>query len=718
MRMQIDGPVVAVMTSPQGGIVSSWTGTSMTVASAADFSRDGGTLTPDGGSTVYAYAGVIEGVSEGDPDVVVTASPAPADWPTSETRIDIWPAAIDVVAEVATEADDTIPAIVPHALRAVLADGVRDADDREWVTVEQRGTQWVVTDVIGRQPRISPSAVGGLEDALAQLREDLEEAGQQVTLSAEERQAILADLEASLSQLDAAMIASGTLDPARLADGSIGAAKIIAGAIGAREIAAKAVTAEKLSAEAVTADAIAAGAVTADKIAANAVTAESIAAGAIDGKVIQGGDIYSPDATSTPRVHLGDGMLEVVRNSDDGPITTIRLGGDSDSLQIVDLATGLPLSSLNPDGSASVAGMTSGGDINLMGRSLLETVSTVDQAPLGVVAAYLIPGDTMQAGNSLLGIAEVNWIAQAGRMYRVVWDGYINAPAGDRVQLQMRMKIGTLERGAVTPGTNDDSAIIASGIIPASATSGLRSSHLEALYRGLPGTSYQVRVLLAMVNIDHNAPVFATGFGSTIYVEDMGVAVFTAGSLATGGGTPYAASAADTTTTAPVRQVRTYTTTWPMTWMTSRRTDGASTGGYLQQGYYAPNYRRSAFGFNGDPAISGSVYKALQGASIQKVELYLKNVSYYYYSGGNANVDASTLAAAPGSIGAITGRGLVRGFHFGVGEGKWITLNSDMWPGLQDGSTRSFVLGTTAGAADYARFSMTDPPKLRITYSK
>ena len=180
---------------------------------------------------------------------------------------------------------------------------------------------------------------------------------------------------------------------------------------------------------------------------------------------------------------------------------------------------------------------------------------------------------------------------------------------------------------------------------------------------------------------------------------------------------PYAASAGDTTTVAPAKQVRTYATTWNATWMASCRTDGASTGDTLQQGYYAPNYRRSAIGFNTDPASSSSIYKALQGASVQKVELYLKNVSFYASTGGNAVVDASTLTAAPGSIGSITGRGLARAFKFSVGEGKWVTLTSDMWAGLQDGSTRSLVLlGSTA--TDYAKFSKTDPPKIRITYNK
>ena len=425
-----------------------------------------------------------------------------------------------------------------------------------------------------------------------------------------------------------------------------------------------------------------------------------------------------------PEGARGDGMAESVELELRGSVWHVKdVIGEvpqiaQDSVQIINPATGVPSGSMNPDGSVSATGITSSGDISMRGRSLSDVVDTVDQAPLGVIAAFQVPKNSLQAGNSLLGIAEVNWIAQAGRMYKIVWDGYINAPANTRVQLQLRMKIGSMANGAVAPGTNDDSTVLASGVYHAASTAGLMSTHLEALYRGMPGQAYQARVLLAMVNLDANAPIYAVPYGSSIHAEDMGVASFSNGSLATGGGVPYAASSGDTTTVAPAKQVRTYTATWPMTWMASHRTDGASTGGYLQQGYYPPNRRRSAFGFNSDPANSASVYRALQGASVQKVELYLKNVSFYSSQGGNANIDASTLSSAPSSLAAVTGRGLVRNFKFSVGEGKWVTLTSDMWPGLVDGSTRSFVLGTTAGASDYARFSQTDPPKLRITYTK
>lgn len=434
--------------------------------------------------------------------------------------------------------------------------------------------------------------------------------------------------------------------------------------------------------------------------------------GAIEGK-----DIYSPSAESYPQVHVGGGVVEVIRNTpDDGPVATISLGGLTDSVRIIDPAAGSTLSSLNPDGTVSAAGITSGGDIMMGGRSLSGVADMADAAPRGLVAAYNIPKNTLQAGSSPLGIAEVNWVAQAGRMYKIVWDGYINAPANNRVQLYFRQKIGSLSAGASAPGSNDDSLVLASGVY-GSTSAALRRTHLEAVYQGLPGPAYQSRVLLAMNNTDANAPIYAAAFGSVIYVEDMGLGRFANGQLSTGGGTPYAASSGDTTTVAPAKQVRTYTTTWNATWMASCRTDGASTGGTLQQGYYAPNYRRSAIGFNTDPASSSSVYKALQGASVQKVELYLKNVSFYASAGGNAVVDASTLTAAPGSIGAITGRGLARAFKFSVGEGKWVTLTSDMWAGLQDGSTRSLVLLGSA-ATDYAKFSQTDPPKIRITYNK
>ena len=82
---------------------------------------------------------------------------------------------------------------------------------------------------------------------------------------------------------------------------------------------------------------VTAGMITTNEIAAGAITSGKIAANAIDGKVMQGGDIYSPAKLLYPQVHVGGGVVEVIRNTpDDGPVATISLGGLTDSVQIID----------------------------------------------------------------------------------------------------------------------------------------------------------------------------------------------------------------------------------------------------------------------------------------------------------------------------------------------------------------------------------------------
>lgn len=167
--LQIQGEVVAVTSEPQGGIVTSWVGSQMAVLNAADFSREGGQFTPDDGVTIVDYLSVLDGATEEDPDLVTTATPAPAGWGAGEVPVRIWPPAVDVIAEVAVEGDDTLPCTVPHALRAVLAEGVRDSADRERVLCELRGSEWVVADIVGRLAMVRKDAVEGLDEALSDL---------------------------------------------------------------------------------------------------------------------------------------------------------------------------------------------------------------------------------------------------------------------------------------------------------------------------------------------------------------------------------------------------------------------------------------------------------------------------------------------------------------------------------------------------------------------
>lgn len=167
--------VRAVVTSEQGGVAVSWTGNTLTVTDGADFPRDGGQFIVEGDpTTVYSYSLVTDGATEDDPDIITTVDPAPAGLPAGgEFRLSLWPTAVSSVAEVALpeSTEDTVPAIIPHALKPYLPDGVRDPEDQEAVIIGQRDMAWVVVDILDQAEVVMAEVVQTVADARAEAME-------------------------------------------------------------------------------------------------------------------------------------------------------------------------------------------------------------------------------------------------------------------------------------------------------------------------------------------------------------------------------------------------------------------------------------------------------------------------------------------------------------------------------------------------------------------
>lgn len=162
MSQQV-GTVTAVQSERRGVIATSWVGTVLTVVNAADLDREGGLLSPDGGATLYNYTGVTDGATDDAPDTVTMADSAPAEWPTdttdpetgdvipAEVRLDCWPERLDVTAMVDLGDGETVPCVVPHSLRPLLVDGVRETGAGETVTATRISGVWTVADVPGKR---------------------------------------------------------------------------------------------------------------------------------------------------------------------------------------------------------------------------------------------------------------------------------------------------------------------------------------------------------------------------------------------------------------------------------------------------------------------------------------------------------------------------------------------------------------------------------------
>lgn len=120
--------------------------TSLLLGDAVDFAEDGGTLSIAGDVLAYTSADL-------DTDTLHLASPTTVAYEESEPVL-VHPQAVARVASVRLDLDgEAVEVRVPHALYDRVAEGVR-ADDPEQVSLSLDGSEWVLADVLGREPVI------------------------------------------------------------------------------------------------------------------------------------------------------------------------------------------------------------------------------------------------------------------------------------------------------------------------------------------------------------------------------------------------------------------------------------------------------------------------------------------------------------------------------------------------------------------------------------
>lgn len=203
----------------------------------------------------------------------------------------------------------------------------------------------------------------------------------------------------------------------------------------------------------------------------------------------------------------------------------------------------------------------------------------------------------------------------------------------------------------------------------------------------------------------------STGDQSTLYVEDLGLPdSFTTLDISSG-------SAPSTGTF-----VNTYTATSSASFTSSGTNRSQSA---MFQGYYD--------GTNGNQ-FSMAVFPAativtdLTGATVTKVELYLDNNHYYNNSGGTAVIGTHNQSSVSGnhSSGQLN-NDLIR-WHYDLGQAKWVVIDdathvTGIGNLFKAGTAKGICLGQgpTTDHLYYGYFagaSQTNPPQLRITYTK
>jgi hypothetical protein len=133
--------------------------TVLTVDDAADFAEDGGVLRVGNAeaSELVTYTACDDASS-----TITLATGLVSAWPVG-TRVELWDSRagtvyVQYLAQVSLSGDidndDTVQAVVQHALAALLPEGIRAPGQAESVIIELIGSQWYVTNVVGQQPAL------------------------------------------------------------------------------------------------------------------------------------------------------------------------------------------------------------------------------------------------------------------------------------------------------------------------------------------------------------------------------------------------------------------------------------------------------------------------------------------------------------------------------------------------------------------------------------
>lgn len=138
---------------------------------------------------------------------------------------------------------------------------------------------------------------------------------------------------------------------------------------------------------------------------------------------------------------------------------------------------------------------------------------------------------------------------------------------------------------------------------------------------------------------------------------------------------------------------------------------------WLHLGYYASTTGKESSVIIFDYI---AMQKELAGATIDKVELYMKNEHAYYSSGMYLSYQNTAMTSIPASY-KPTVAGVYKEF-FAKGEGKWITLANFWGTWFASGAaTGIYMFNNESAPSSYGYFTAhntANPPKLRITYKK
>ncbi len=467
-----------------------------------------------------------------------------------------------------------------------------------------------------------------------------------------------------------------------------------------------------------------AGAVTADKLQALLVLATTVLAGVPGGARVeldQGGLrgyntagtlVFAVDAAGnsvfTGHVTASDITGSTAAStgfSNDGEtgIHGWRLSADG-TVEIRDLTVGNDLYSINPTGQAAFQSVTADA-LTLGGRDL---AAVLDARPRGVLQVTELTGDSDHTTGTDTNTLFLRAIipAVSARQYEVtLHNAHVNPGATTPTYCGIRVfaKYGSAASPADTKVANLQSRSPAAGSDLVAPLTFSFTSPPASLGQDLHLAFY---VYASTGDANNGTNVQSEPIGATrLVIQDIGAPVtpsvwdISLPGGGSGGTTAY------TTTYDPV---------WSATWSaTGKRTDNAA-----YQGRYSATqgtqYAKWGFG--------AQIQTDLSGATVDTVELYLKNTHWYQSGGGDAMIGTHANATKPTGSSSTDGAFDRTRVRFGYGQGKWVTLPAVFGADLKSGAARGITLGApgtgTQALYGYFRRYDTSHPQLRITYRK
>ena len=446
------------------------------------------------------------------------------------------------------------------------------------------------------------------------------------------------------------------------------------------------------------------GSVSADQIAARAIKASHM-------------DFVSSDPISGGSMILDSSGLRLQRDGS----TIFQLTNNS-----VDT-----VSLIGPDGS-NVASMTNDGAVTGLlgtfdqldvGGMNLNTI--MEEQPRGIVGRAIRTSSTganpSTSSSHIQPVMRLEFPVRAGYTYEIRAEGlgvYMDNYTGTTARFLMYTAGGTLAE----VGTN----LRTQGVTSIRSSESGDTSPISLVYHFSPSEDYVASVMIAYsinrgtepvrINCASTRPFMLTA-REFEKVETTGKADFL--------GTVSAGNTSTENVAAPRRETQTWTASAAASWAGGSRYSDTYAGSTddLWQGYWSgsSNARTSHINFNG-LGDKGKSIASTRGkiTKLEKLEVYLYNAFFYYYSGGKVRLhyhNSTTTSSYPST------RNYIGDVSMGRGAGKWIEItNSAAKAAFLSGDFTGIALDPR-GSKDqnyYGAFrglnSGSKTPKLRATY--